>query len=111
MRDILSRLLRAGRGLPRLSATEALILRLLVYEGPSYGLALVAASDGRLKRGTVYVTLGRMIDKGWVRIQGAAAAPEGGMKRPLYRPPAAGPRLLRAWETAARALVAAEARS
>jgi DNA-binding PadR family transcriptional regulator len=30
-----------------------------------YGLQLVAASRGRLKRGTVYVTLRRMEEKGY----------------------------------------------
>jgi DNA-binding PadR family transcriptional regulator len=32
-----------------------------------YGLKLIKASDERLKRGTVYVTLGRMEEKGFVR--------------------------------------------
>jgi DNA-binding PadR family transcriptional regulator len=48
------------------SAIEAKILRLLVSKGESYGLALVKASDGALKRGTIYVTLGRMEEKGLV---------------------------------------------
>jgi hypothetical protein len=50
----------APRVAPRLSAKESLILDLLAHRGELYGLQLVAASRGRLKRGTVYVTLGRM---------------------------------------------------
>ena len=47
-----------------LSAKETLILELLVRDGELYGLQMVAASKRRLKRGTVYVTLGRMEEKG-----------------------------------------------
>ncbi len=45
---------------PRLSAVESLILELLIANDDAmYGLQLVAASRRRLKRGTIYVTLGR----------------------------------------------------
>ncbi len=50
---------------PRLSPKEALILDLL-RGGEMYGLELVTSSDGALKRGTVYVTLGRMEEKGLI---------------------------------------------
>jgi hypothetical protein len=50
--------------IPRLSAKETLILNLLPQKREMCGLQMVAASKGRLKRGTVYVTLGRMEDKG-----------------------------------------------
>jgi len=48
------------------SPKELLVLDLLVRDGELYGLQLVAASKRRLKRGTVYVTLGRMEDKGYI---------------------------------------------
>ncbi|MEZ5316421.1 MAG: helix-turn-helix transcriptional regulator [Vicinamibacterales bacterium] len=48
------------------SALETLVLDLLAEHGSTYGLDLVAASSGRLKRGSVYVTLGRMEQKGYV---------------------------------------------
>src|SRR5688572_33122797 len=51
--------------IPRLSRTEHLILELLSGE-EMFGLQLVEQSQGVLKRGTVYVTLGRMQDKGYV---------------------------------------------
>ena len=50
----------------RLPPTEQHILSLLSEGGSSYGLQLVHASGGRLKRGGIYVTLGRMEEKGLV---------------------------------------------
>lgn len=90
--------------LPRLSRKERLILEMLV-EGPQYGLQLVAGSQGALRRGTVYVTLGRMQDKGFVEST-QEPLPEGaiGLPRRLYRPTAYGERVLRAWTTLAREL-------
>jgi PadR family transcriptional regulator, regulatory protein PadR len=77
---------------------EALILELLVLHGEMYGLELVTASDGSLKRGTVYVTLGRMEDKGLIK-SGLVSPPadEGGLPRRLYAPTAAGRRARAAW--------------
>ena len=49
-----------NRSFSRLSAKEELILDMLISEGQMYGLEMVRASDNQLKRGTVYVTLGRM---------------------------------------------------
>ena len=50
----------------RLPTTERLILSLLSSGGASYGLQLVESSRGRLKRGGIYVTLGKMEEKGLV---------------------------------------------
>ena len=81
---------------PRLSPKEALILGLM-RGGEMYGLELVTASDGALKRGTVYVTLGRMEDKGLVISRTEEAAPvSGGLPRRLYKPTAYGRQLLSA---------------
>ena len=86
--------------LPRLSAKESLILELLGRGDELYGLQLVAASKGRLKRGTVYVTLGRMETKGYVTSR-AEDAPEGagGLPRRLYEATPQGVRVLKAWST------------
>jgi len=51
--------------LPSMSVTESLILDLLRAR-ERYGLELVDASSGRLKRGSIYVTLARMEAKGFV---------------------------------------------
>ena len=87
---------------PRLSPKEALILDLL-RSGEMYGLELVTSSDGALKRGTVYVTLGRMEEKGFItsRLE-AAPADAGGLPRRLYEPTALGRRVLAAWTAAAQ---------
>ena len=81
------------------SAKETEILEAL-REREMFGLELVEASSGRLKRGTVYVTLGRMEEKGYVesrleeRRSGAI-----GLPRRLYRATAFGLRVLDAWNT------------
>jgi DNA-binding PadR family transcriptional regulator len=81
---------------PRLSPKEALILDLL-RGGEMYGLELVAASDGALKRGTVYVTLGRMEDKDIIVSRIGDEAPAlGGLPRRVYKPTAYGKQLLSA---------------
>jgi PadR family transcriptional regulator PadR len=98
-------------GIPSLSDKETVVLELLTRDGEMYGLELVSASEGALKRGTVYVTLGRMEEKGYVK-----ARPEepplraGGMPRRVYSPTPLGREVLRAWATAGRQLAARLAR-
>jgi PadR family transcriptional regulator len=102
---------RARDRLPRLSAKETLILELLVDGRPRYGLELVAASRRRLKRGTIYVTLGRMENKGFVTSHLEDPPPAaGGMPRRVYEPTALGRRVLAAWSAAARLLAPEPAR-
>ena len=72
-----------------LPKSEHVILSLLASAGPCYGLELVQASRGRLKRGGIYVTLGRMEDKGLVT---SVAGRDHGRRR--YRPTALGERAL-----------------
>jgi DNA-binding PadR family transcriptional regulator len=81
----------------RLSDKERVILELLT-DGEQYGLQLVAASKGRLKRGTIYVTLGRMETKGYVTSR-TEDAPDGagGLPRRLYEATPHGLRVLKAW--------------
>jgi DNA-binding PadR family transcriptional regulator len=93
-------------GIPTLSAKESLILELLVREKEQYGLQLVSASRRQLKRGTVYVTLGRMEAKGYVTSRLEDAPPDaGGLPRRIYQAPALGRRVLTVWSAAARRLV------
>ena len=81
-----------------MSGKEWLVLELLVRDGVMYGLELVAASQGELKRGTVYVTLGRMEEKGYITSrQEPAPAPTGGLPRRLYEPTPLGKQLSKAW--------------
>jgi len=85
---------------------ELLILEMLVSAGPMYGLQLVERSDGALKRGTVYVTLGRMEEKGYIasRLEDPPAD-AGGMPRRLYQPTTLGRRVLKAWTGAVERLM------
>jgi PadR family transcriptional regulator PadR len=94
----------AGNEPATLPAKERLILELLAG-GPKYGLELVEASDGSLKRGTVYVTLGRMEAKGLVESEQETPAPGAiGLPRRVYRPTSLGLRMLRAWTAFTREL-------
>ena len=71
--------------LPSMSRTESLVMDLL-RDGDRYGLELVEASNGTLKRGSVYVILARMEEKGFVDSrQEVRPAREGGPPRRLYR--------------------------
>jgi DNA-binding PadR family transcriptional regulator len=89
----------------RLPAKERLILHLLVSTGPLYGLRLVELSDGRLKRGTVYVTLARMEAKGYLESEQELPQPGAiGLPRRIYRSTGLGERVLRAWTAMAREL-------
>jgi PadR family transcriptional regulator PadR len=89
--------------LPRLSAVETLVLELLSEHRELYGLQLIEASRGKLKRGTVYVTLSRMEDKGYVtrrELQGEGRGPA----RCMYRLTGHGGRVLAAWQMASAAV-------
>jgi PadR family transcriptional regulator, regulatory protein PadR len=101
---------RAEPGLPSsLSEKEALILQLLGDSSEMFGLQMVEASRGALKRGTVYVTLGRMEAKGLVLSRAEERHPSAiGLPRRLYRSTAEGARLLHALSQAALAFAAAE---
>jgi DNA-binding PadR family transcriptional regulator len=95
-----------ARLIPRLSATERLILDLL-RENELFGLQLVDRSEGSLKRGTVYVTLGRMQDKGYVESRTEPLPPGAiGLPRRWYRPTEYGVRVHDAWAMAARSFAA-----
>jgi len=92
--------------LPRLSSTERTILQLLQDGGELFGLQMVERSEGNLKRGTVYVTLGRMQEKGYLDSR-QEPLPEGaiGLPRRLYRPTGHALRVLAAWQAAEHAFV------
>lgn len=87
------------------SPKELLVLELL-GDQELYGLQLVAASSRRLKRGTVYVTLGRMEEKGYITSTlEAAPARAGGLPRRVYTATPLGRRMFAAWTSGATHLV------
>lgn len=67
------------------SPKEIVVLELLVGEAELYGLQMVDASQGALKRGTIYVTLSRMEKKRYVESWLEETALSQGPPRRLYR--------------------------
>ncbi|WP_192178046.1 PadR family transcriptional regulator [Mesorhizobium amorphae] len=96
------------KDMPRISRVEFEILSLLRAK-EMYGLELVKESS-MLKRGTVYVTLERMTDKGYVNSREAERAPhESGLPRRIYNISGLGQRALAAAQAAAAAYSSWEA--
>jgi DNA-binding PadR family transcriptional regulator len=84
--------------IPRLSETEFLIMSLLTEAGKdTYGLELVQKSDGKLKKGSVYVLLGRLEDKGFV--EGRFEVEGSAIPRKLYKATGQGRKVFQAWQT------------
>lgn len=81
---------------PRLSAKEYQIMDLLRSGGEMFGLEMVKASNGNLRRGTVYVTLSRMCEKGYLSSRAEESPNDPGMPRRMYRMTALGQQALRA---------------
>jgi DNA-binding PadR family transcriptional regulator len=82
--------------IPSVSGKERLLLELLMDGGKAmYGLELVERSDGGISRGSVYVTLSRMEEKGLVTSEQEAETGRSGIPRRLYRPTGLGARILR----------------
>ena len=70
---------------------EAVALALLASTKERYGLELVKLSNGEIKRGGVYVLLGRMADKGFVESRVEDSTPDYiGIPRRLYKSTALG---------------------
>jgi DNA-binding PadR family transcriptional regulator len=81
-----------------LSNREAQILDMLIQKTPMYAQQMVDASGGELGRGTVYVTLNRMEDKGYVTSWQEDQAPGAvGLPRRLYKVTGLGSTVLREW--------------
>jgi DNA-binding PadR family transcriptional regulator len=62
-----------------------------------YGLELVELSNGTLKRGSVYITLSRLEDRGFLESENEAA-PKGTIPRRVYKVTGAGQRAYTAWQ-------------
>ena len=87
-----------------MSATEALLLDLM-GDGERFGLELVSTSGGRVKRGSVYVTLSRMEGKGFVESRQEERAPGAiGLPRRLYRVTAYGATVRQAYQSLQEAI-------
>jgi DNA-binding PadR family transcriptional regulator len=94
---------REEEKIPSLSGKEALVLDLLLNRPSTgmYGLELVNVSGSRLKRGTVYVTLSRMEEKGYVESWQEEQRPDAaGLPRRLYRVSGYGQKVYEVWQLA-----------
>lgn len=85
----------------RLSGTEFQIMRLLANNGgrEMYGLELVAKSEGAVKKGTVYVLLDRLEDRGYVKSRKEQT--EATIPKRMYRITGLGSQVLNAWTSVA----------
>ena len=91
------------RRLARPSAIEYAILSLLAQDRELFGLQIVERSEGAVKRGTVYVTLGAHADQGLSQSRTEAAVPGAiGLPRRLYRLTPYGRATIKAWNGAER---------
>ncbi len=87
--------------IPQMSEKERLILELLIGGDELYGLELVRAARGRLKQGTVYVTLVRMVEKGFVDYKVEEKEDfVAGRPRKFFKIRRKGEDVLRAWQKA-----------
>ena len=83
----------------KLSPKELVIMRLLLEESKGlYGLEIVSRSNNAIKRGSVYVLLDRLEDKGFVTSKRVdPPKSQGGLARPLYSPTGEGMRIVDAY--------------
>lgn len=91
---------------PTMSGKEAVVMELLLRNPASemYGLELVKDSRKQLKRGTVYVTLGRMEDKHFIESKLEEKRDDAsGMPRRLYKATGYGQKIYEARELAREA--------
>jgi DNA-binding PadR family transcriptional regulator len=79
-----------------LSKNEVAVLSLLMGAGEMYGLDMVKKSEGKLKLGTIYLTLSRMEEKGYATSR-RELGPALVVPRRRYRITGAGAKLHRAW--------------
>jgi len=86
----------AENDIPNLSPKEFIAMNLLVGSKAMYGLQMVEKSNGELKRGTIYLTLHRLEEKGYVTSETEEAKPGIAQPRRLYKPSALGVRVFHA---------------
>lgn len=104
MHSILKKFLRPGQeDLPELSNLEWLVLDLLRTGRERYGLEMVREAEGKLKRGTVYVLLGKMEKR---RLISSEPADDTGRRK--YKITGSGQRTYDAWRAASAAWAGGE---
>ena len=66
------------------SRTELIVLNFLAQKREMYGLELVRVSNNKLKRGTIYVLLSRLEDKGFVSSRQISDIGVSGLPKRVY---------------------------
>ena len=95
----------AMREFPGLSDKEFLIMEMLIENDEMFGLEMVQESEGELKKGTIYVTLQRMSEKGLIESEEVERGEEEtGIARRMYFPTSYGERIFKAQELALKYL-------
>lgn len=90
----------SDNALPGLSKKEFIAMNLLVGAlRPLYGLQMVEQSKGELKRGTIYVTLNRLQEKGYITSTKEREQPGIAQPRRLYKATGQGVKVFRALES------------
>jgi len=87
----------------QLTKTETAVLETLLGGRELYGLEMVKASENALKLGSIYVILGRLEDKGFVRSR-KESDPAQVVPRRFYKITGIGERALRARSAAIAAM-------
>jgi DNA-binding PadR family transcriptional regulator len=95
----------ADQELPELARKEFVVMSLLVASPKEmYGLEMVERSDGKLRRGTVYVTLNRLEEKGYITSKKEPERAGIAQPRRLYKTTGLGVRVFRAVEASRTSL-------
>lgn len=91
---------RDNSSVPSLTRKEAIVLEMLIKSHKElFGLEMVKESKGELKRGTIYVILQRMQEKGFIDSKPEPRpAPEIGIARRVYWPTGLGERMFAAYQ-------------
>lgn len=90
---------------PSLSGKEFSIMEMIVQNGEMFGLEMVEESVGEIKKGTIYVTLQRMVDKDLLDSREEKRnETENGIARRMYFTTAYGERVFKAQEIALKYL-------
>lgn len=85
--------------MPFPTSTQIYLLKLLLKRPKSYAFQLVKYSEGKIKAGSIYVVLGRMLDDGLIQAEVIedSEQKQAGHPRPKYTVTAKGEKTLKEW--------------
>ena len=80
--------------IPKITQKALTVMQLLKNNPGMYGLQIVDASEGQVKKGTIYVVLSSLQDEGWITSNVEQNPKYSGMPRKLYSLTGEGARIL-----------------